>query len=291
MAIKVGTTTLIDDSFKLQNIAGANGKYDNFSPSPAVITNVIDFDTPMMSCAMEGNVTFTESNKANARSAMLLLDTSSDLHTPTFSANMKWSSGSEPDWSGFRHWQIAFHCYGPTTVRATAVGYNSTIPPEVISLSGTSGSPASAGALFPPPTFVGNVSGGRRAYRLTHTIRFTSAGNIDTYNEDDGVRSLSTTQWNNITPSKTYYIRVTDHDTGSPTRRALSFQNNGGPALNTWHALTSSRAFGAYEYYEIPGTPIYGGRSVAMKVEISDQSNGSNILATGYYVINWEGYN
>lgn len=135
MPVIVSSTTVIDNTRKLQNIAGANGVYDAFQPNIAQITSIIDFNTPMMELFMTGNVTFSESNKAAGKAGMLLLDTSSDQHTPSFSANIKWFNGTEPAWEDYQHWQIAFQCVDATVVRATAVGFTSLIPPASMATS------------------------------------------------------------------------------------------------------------------------------------------------------------
>jgi len=280
MPIQVSTVTVIDDSLKLQNITGANGKYDSLFPIPAVITNALNFDTPMMTLTMTGNVTFSETNKGTGKAAMLLLDTSSDKHTPSFSGNIQWSTGAAPTWSDYQHWQIAFQCFNSTQVRAVAVGFTSTIPPEVISLDGTSANPALL-PEFPLP-----VWNGFNLYRVSNRMIFFSNGDISTSDLENGVRSYG--KWNNITPSKIYYIRVTDHPTGLIAQQPLNLHTaSSGDALNTWHTLSAAREFGRYEESTTYGN--YGFRCCALKVEISDDSAGSNILATGYYLMTWEG--
>ena len=282
MPIQVSTVTVIDDSLKLQNITGANGKYNSLFPQASVITNALNFDTPMMTLTMTGNVTFSETNKGTGKAAMLLLDTSSDKHTPNFSGNIQWSTGAAPTWSDYQHWQIAFQCFNSTQVRAVAVGFTSTIPPEVISLSGSAGTPADR--LFPGPTYLGVGSGGGKLFRLENLFRFTSAGDIQKYDLENGATTYSTTQWCNVTPSKTYYIRVTENPTGAASQEPM---NSG--TLNTWLSLATNRSFGREESYDTFAIALYGDRSCSMKVEISDQSDGSNILATGYYTMYWNG--
>lgn len=135
MPVNVLNTTVIDNNLKLQNITGANGSYDTFLPRVVEIANVIDFNAPMMSKFMTSGVTFSESNKALGKVAMLLLDTSSDQHTPNFSSNIKWSTGTTPDWTQYQHWQIVLQCADSTTVRATAIGFTSLIPPASMTSS------------------------------------------------------------------------------------------------------------------------------------------------------------
>lgn len=124
MAVQVSGTTVIDNSRVLQNIAGANGKYDAFHPNVNSITTVIDMNEPMMTLSMSGNVTFSESNKSAGKTAVLLLDTSASGHTPSFSGNVRWAEDSEPNWSDYRYWNIALVCWDSTIIRAAAVGFS-----------------------------------------------------------------------------------------------------------------------------------------------------------------------
>lgn len=125
MAIKISTTTVIDNSRVLQNIAGANGLYNNFHAAAATITDVLNFNTPLMTLTMSGNVTFSESNKVAGKTAILILDTNTSPFTPSFSANIKWpGGGSAPTWSDSRYWMISFVCWDSTVVRAAATGFS-----------------------------------------------------------------------------------------------------------------------------------------------------------------------
>lgn len=125
MAIKINTTEVIDNSRVLQNITGANGTYSNFHAAATTITTVVNFNTPLMTLTMSGNVTFTESNKSAGKTAVLLLDTNTTPHTPTFSANVKWpGDGTAPTWADHRYWEICFVCWDSSVVRAAAVGFD-----------------------------------------------------------------------------------------------------------------------------------------------------------------------
>jgi hypothetical protein len=126
MAIKISSTEVIDNSRVLQNIAGANGVYNNFHAASVAITTVLNFALPVMSLTMSGPVTFTESNKLLGRSALLLLDTSATAYTPTFSANIKWQNATTPTWGDYQYWQIALQCVDGTNVRGIALGYEFT---------------------------------------------------------------------------------------------------------------------------------------------------------------------
>jgi hypothetical protein len=271
MAIKISGTEVIDNSRVLQNITGANGTYGNFYTPISIITTAIDFATPMMGLSMTGNVTFTESNKSAGRSAMLLLDTSSSGHTPTFSSNIKWNGGTAPTWGDARYWQIALQCIDGTTVRGTALGYETgAAPSETITLSGTSGSPTAVGLVV---SFNDYARCG---------LTFYTDGSITQASGTSGNGNTSFGNWCNVTPSQTYYIRCTQISTTAPgTGSAGDAQ-----PLNTWLALSSGRSF-----MVIDTTPTldYATEHTVVKIEIASDSGGSNILATGYYDFEWTG--
>jgi len=123
MAIKVGTSTVINGARNFI-VTGASGKYDDFRASVTVVTNVINFNTPLMSVALTASTAFTESNKALGKIATLILDRSTSGHTPTFSTNVQWANDAVPTWSNYRYWTISFVCWDATTVRAVANGNN-----------------------------------------------------------------------------------------------------------------------------------------------------------------------
>jgi len=124
MAIKVASTTVINDSRVLQNLAGASGKYTDFHPTVTSISTVINFAKPVMTSTMSSNVTFSESNKGVGRHSILLLDTNTAGYTPTFSGNVEWANDTTPTWSDHRYWHISMWCWDATYVRAVAAGYN-----------------------------------------------------------------------------------------------------------------------------------------------------------------------
>lgn len=126
MAIKISGTNVIDNSRGLVNITGATGIYTEFHPAASSITNTLNFNLPVMTCTLEANTTFSESNKDEGKICLLLLDISTSNYTPTFSSNIKWPGGTTPNWTGYRHWQITLQSIDTTVVRATATGYDAT---------------------------------------------------------------------------------------------------------------------------------------------------------------------
>ena len=128
MAIKVGGTTIIDNSRNISNLEGFSGSFGDFRPEHSDLGNItgtatLDFSGARVSKAtMTGNTTFSESNKIIGRDKVLYIDTSASGYTPTFSSNVEFPNGT-PTWSGYRHWVISFICWGNTVVRATALGF------------------------------------------------------------------------------------------------------------------------------------------------------------------------
>ena len=142
---------------------------------------------------------------------------------------------------------------------------------ENVSLAGTSSVPQNFFGAFPVYD-----SG---TWYVENGFYFSSNGNIYKYTYNNGSSQVFTTaQWNNTTPSQTYYVRFTN-DGGS-------FGINVGNSLNTWHALNTSRYFG---YFGTETFGSYGNVDIQAKVEIATDSGGSNIIATGYYQCIWEG--
>lgn len=272
MTVDVGTTTVIDDGFKLQNIAGANGNYDNFSANIQTVTNAIDFNTPAMTALMTGDVTFAYINVVAGKSAMLLLDISSDSHTPSFLASVtRWSSGTEPTWGDYRFWQIMFQVDASNVSRimATAVGYESTSSGgggggETVSLIGTQSTPVNQIGLSNENT------GG-----TTFGWAFAGDGRIIETNTNGTGSTVNYGNWcSNNPPQNSYWIRFT-------TNAGEVIDENISADLNIWHALTSSRSAKWSMGYQV----FYGG---SVKVEIATDSAGSTIVATGYYGIEIE---
>jgi len=253
MSVQIGTTAVIDNTRKLLNISGADGSYDALHPNAATITTVINFNTPMMYAFLSGATTFSLSNTGAGKAAMLLLDTSSDIHAPTFPSDVKWTSGSVPNWADFRHWQISLQCDAgnPGIVRASALGYTATaapVPPESVSLLGSSS--------------------------LPYDIFFdTGAGSI--------VLGWGCNWCSNNPPNGNYWVRMSVH-TGATTqdRPDPTFSDD----LNVW--LSFDGSVGNVLAKWSVGFQQFANGSI--KVEISDQSNGSNIIATGYYGIEVE---
>lgn len=117
MAHEIGTDVVIDNSRRLQNITGADGVYSDLSPTVTQITNIINFDFPVMSCDMTENLTFGATNiptsADDTRISMLLLNRSADLHSLSFanvSGGIIWTTedNQEPTWGDYQYWQVVF---------------------------------------------------------------------------------------------------------------------------------------------------------------------------------------
>lgn len=92
-------------------------------------STVISFAYQYISLRMNANITYTLSSRSAGRSMVLALDRSTfttdpaTLYTPTFPSDIKWAGGTTPTWTSYRYWIITLICVDSTTVRGTAVGY------------------------------------------------------------------------------------------------------------------------------------------------------------------------
>ena len=272
MAIKISGSPIITDGRAFTSISNVGGTYSNLHASPSSVTSNITLSNSIQTCIMTGDQTFTLSGGAEGRSTALLLDTGSAGHDPTFPSSIVWTGG-EPTWSSARYWQITILSRN-TYQTGTAIGYEapSTPPTEAISLEGTTALPE---RIFEATGIVPFEAG----------WRFKADGNVYKWqhpnNAGGGGETLhSTSTWDNITPSQTYYMRVTNFG-GS-----VNINVAGSDTLNTWLALTSTREF---VYVDSRQANSYADENGIMKVEISSASNGSPILATGYYEVRYSG--
>lgn len=263
MAIKINGTTVITDGRTL-DVTGASGKFDDLRTSLTGIGTVINFNTPLMTKTMTANTTFTESNKSTGRASVLLLDTSSTGHTPTFSSNIKWPADTTPTWVNNRYWNIGFVCWDNTTVRAVANGFGTLgggAPAEAIALSGTNSTPNATDfeTAYPNPASSG--------WSLkTNGELITTSGGVDNAAPIPG-------EWCNVSPGSTYYLRA--------TIMQGSLDTGNSDAVNTWLALSTRRNY-------VVTAAGGAGNWVAycrLKFEISTAADGSNIVATGYYLM------
>lgn len=127
MAIKVGGVSVINNSFGLENIEGADGTYNNWHPAETVLTSAstlnINLLLPHQKLVMASNVAFTAINKSFGRNSVLILDTSATPYTPSFDSLVEFPGG-EPTWTDHRYWTISFMCWNSSNVRATALGFD-----------------------------------------------------------------------------------------------------------------------------------------------------------------------
>lgn len=271
MSVNVGTDVVIDDSLVIQGVVGASGRTDNFYSNVTELTNgTINFSTltPMVYMTMDQNVTFTITSYSPGQSIMLLLDTSSDSHTPTFtSSQFNWPDAAEPTWGDYRYWQISLQTVGGESfVRASAIGYEATSSPptESVSLLGTQSSPITI-------TGLSNENTGGTTFGWV----FYANGKVHITNTNDTGDNQQHSSWcSNSPPQNSYWIRFTTNS-GEEIDETISAD------LNTWHAMTSGRSAKWSMGYQV----FYSG---SIKVEIATDSAGSTIAATGYYGIQIE---
>jgi hypothetical protein len=277
MAIKIIGTDVINNQRQLVNITDATiTAGDSYSAKTHVITNNINFTQPFSTCTLTAATTFTVSGDAEGKSAILILDTSTTPYTPSWPSAINWEDNTEPTWSTYRKWQIHFYCVSGTRIDAFAIGFDalSSQPTEAITLEGTSGSPEAFYDMA-----------GSNANDMVMGWRFGSDGNVYKYESiynvgGNGLYLYSSSTWNNITPSQTYYIRVTNFG----GTKNLSTPDS--DTLNSWIALSSNRDFRIRDSRDLLS---YADENMVMKVEIASDSGGSNILDTGYYECEYSG--
>ena len=141
-----------------------------------------------------------------------------------------------------------------------------TVVAEVITLSGSSGSPNTSTDTEQSPT---NALSGWRFYATGRVMRVVS----DTYTNFN-----LNTEWSSFYPdvTKDYWLRATTDSGDAP---------NLGSALSTWHVLQGAgeATYRNFEWLEDSDPPTEATTSGTIKVEIATDSGGSNIVATGYY--------
>ena len=128
MAIKVGGSTVINNSYEFENITGASGTFSDFHANVETITASnstinLSMTKPIQKYVMTSATTFTITDKEFGRDKTFILDTTASSYTPSFDSSVEFAGG-EPTWSGYRHWIITVLCWNSTNVRATAIGYN-----------------------------------------------------------------------------------------------------------------------------------------------------------------------
>lgn len=277
MAIKISGTEVINDQRQLVNVADATiTAGDGYSAKTSVVTNNINFTEPFMTCTLTAATTFTVSGEAEGKSAIMILDTATTPYTPSWPSAINWEDNTEPTWATYRKWQIHFYCVSGTRIDAFAIGFDaqSTQPTESVSLEGTTSSPES----FYDRASTNNAD-------LIMGWRFGLDGNVYKYESiynvgGSGMYLHSSSTWNNITPSQTYYIRVTNF--GGTVNLSVSDSDT----LNSWIALSSNRDFRVRDSRNLLQ---YADENMVMKVEIASDSGGSNIIATGYYECEYGG--
>ena len=136
---------------------------------------------------------------------------------------------------------------------------------EIITLSGTSGSPNIKVKASSSPTDA------RTGWK------FLTDGTVDGGTGTSGVTYVqfqTGSQWSNFqpTPGKDYWLRATLDDGSVP--------NESSDALNSWLKLAGSGSANREFRWIETGLGAYNG---ALKIEIAEDSGGSTIVATGYY--------
>jgi hypothetical protein len=230
MAIKIATTTVITDSAKLQNFTTISGKYSSFYPNAETITTAIDMNKPIMTVELTGATTFTVSNVATGKSAILLLDTGSSGNAPTFPSTFKFAEDTEPTWTGTRYWQIGLTAWDNSTVRVIATGWGSGGGSSQVAL------PSSIDIFVDSGTLAGSC------YCL---VRLNSGGSLT-------LTGLGTQGSVSGAGDNGYTWLLSGSASDYECNYNYTFTNNGGAdqstaSNNTWQGLGSNREWKIYD--------------------------------------------
>lgn len=146
---------------------------------------------------------------------------------------------------------------------------------EVVSLEGTSSVPETTFALALPGT------GGLELSWEFRTDGVIASTDLPLPSGSMTTRTTGHVPWNNVTPTGTWYIRFTEISSTGGGISTSGYSDGAWIDLNTATRstiVTDTRALGSYGYTEF-----------TWKVDISRNNDGTNIEATGYYQLQWEG--
>lgn len=131
MSIKVGATTVIDNSINFQNLTGITNATSRLQPASTgsdhaggdAISGSVTFDVndPITIKYLSGALTVTDlTNKAEGKSCMIYLDVTENGYDISWGTNFTFAEDTEPDWTTARYWQIACWCWDGTEVKVVA---------------------------------------------------------------------------------------------------------------------------------------------------------------------------
>ena len=133
MAIKVGGTTVINDSKQYQNLTGIEGNYTNLQPTPTFNSTISgtynpQFNRRVQILTLTGAWTCQEINSGFAGAQItIFVDTSPALYDITFSdtGSSEWhfTGDTEPDWTTARYWQIVITQFTSTLHMVSATSW------------------------------------------------------------------------------------------------------------------------------------------------------------------------
>lgn len=243
MAVKVSSTTVIDDSrgFFPQDITGT---YSNFHPTLNINTSsVISFANTAQSITMTADRTYSTTGLAAGRQLTFSLDRSTSGYTPTFGSEVEFAGGT-PTWSNRRHWLISFTCWSSSVIRATALGFNE---PGTVSSSMDS----SFNTL------------GFNSFQNDFGTSFEQAWCYMSFKRDDSNNRIILEMAGGDTTAMATVTTVYVNYTGISTITSVEAQYNGTFSASgttnqaTWGPRPEDDGYASGTYYTIPSTPGY----------------------------------
>ena len=266
MAIKIGGTSVINDSRELASITGMNGTYTTFHPLVTAVPGTnLDLNQTMLSKTLSAATTFTYSGSATGKTSVFLLDVTDTHYVPTFPGDFSFQA--TPTWSSNRYWIITLVCFSATDIKATAAGYDSTPAAPALqssfSISGwnhvqnreaTFGAAAEAFAIV---SFSNDVANDRIDVEYVGGTNAAIATTYHTY--------IDTSGCTNITSIECQYNVQSQSCSGYCTVSGYSF----GP-------MPTSDGYNSGTYYSVPNSP--GGRQFGWAAK----TNGTGITQTTF---------
>ena len=237
MAIKVNSTTVIDDNRNFVDVVDAVGFYTDLHPTLATQSSsgsiTLDANSPVNLLTLTGALTVTDmTNKAVGKQCIFLTDVTQSGYDITWGSNFKFVADSEPDWTTARYWQIGLTVWDNTTILVTATSFGG---------DGTTSALVALPSSIDVYTNSSSLTGNSQS-----TMRLNSGGTLSLSGGGMGSGSTSGTANNG------YQWLLSGTNTDYECNFNYTHQVNSGvdqstAGNNTWQSLGSSREWKVYD--------------------------------------------
>jgi hypothetical protein len=239
MAIKIAGSTVINNSFGVENMSSISGKYGQFHGNVTPITTVLDMLKPTMSVTLSADTTFTATNLAVGRACILLLNVSSSGHTPTFPSSVEWpGDGTAPDFdaAGIEIWVVGLTCWDSGKIRATATGWGD--PPTASVDLGAQDRYYASSTIWDESTSPHGKMVASMTFEPSGAVTYSSAGGSSYGGFASSPTQTGTSSWGSGVTGSQYEVNF--NFTQSLSGGASVTANAGN---NTWLSLSAARTW------------------------------------------------